>query len=135
MGQKSVTLQIPAELYTAIQQAAEAAARPMETVLLESLEALFQPILDYQDENLSDQYAWLGNASDAQLWAVVYRHLPWAASLRLHELNARAKANALSDAEADELQTLLEQVDRAMLLRSEALLLLKQRGYNLSDWL
>lgn len=133
MAQKSVTIQLPDELYERVQEAAEAANRPFETVLLESIDTLFsqpEPTADIQD--LLHQ---LQDYSEPQLWAVVYRRLPWTQSLRLRELNLKNKQTTLSEIEQDELNSLIEQVDRDMLLRSEALLQLQQWGVNVDTYL
>jgi hypothetical protein len=128
MGEKSVTLHLPDELYESVQEAAEASERPLEDVLVESIGVLFRrPSAD-----LDMMLAELAGYSDSQLWAVVYRRLPWPQSLRLRELNAKS---ALTDAEHNELEHLVDLVDRYMLLRSEALLLLKQRGQDVETYL
>lgn len=133
MYQKSITLQLPDDLYERIQEAAEASERPVEKVLMESIDALFRHPL--ASEDLDGLLADLQAYSAAQLWAVVYRRLRWAQSLRLRELSAKGKQGQLSDTEHTELEQLVNLVDRDMLLRSEALLLLKQRGENVESYL
>jgi hypothetical protein len=56
----------------------------------------------------------------------------WYQDSRLHDLIARGKAQALSQHEQDEVEHLVGKVDRYMLLRSKALLLLKQRGHSVT---
>jgi hypothetical protein len=73
--------------------------------------------------------------SDAQLWAVVYQRLAWPQSQRLHELSAKNKREELTEDEQSELEYLLTLNDHAMLLRSEALLLLKNRGHDIATYL
>ena len=73
--------------------------------------------------------------SDAQLWAVVYQRLAWPQSQRLHELSAKNKLEKLTEDEQSEFEHLLTLNDRAMLLRSEALLLLKNRGHDIAAYL
>jgi hypothetical protein len=77
----------------------------------------------------------LSGYSDAQLWAVVYQRLAWPQSQRLHELSANKKLERLTEDELRELEDLLSSNDRAMLLRSEALRLLKNRGYDIEAYL
>jgi hypothetical protein len=128
MGEKSVTLQLPDELYESVQEAAEASERPLEDVLLESIGVLFRRPSADMERMLSE----LADYSDSQLWAVVYRRLPWSQSLRLRELNAKSH---LTNTEQNELEQLIDLVDRYMLLRSEALLLLKQHGQDVDTYL
>lgn len=84
---------------------------------------------------MNESLAALSNYSDEQLWAVVYHRLPWTHSMRLRELSARQKQSALTNEEQRELDELLLLVDDLMLLRSEALLQLKNRGHNIDLYL
>jgi hypothetical protein len=133
MSQQPVQLELPDELYERIQQVAEESNRSLESVLVESLQLLFsQPSLS---NDLTANLAELVNYSDEQLWAIVHRRLPWSDSMRLRELIAQSKQTALADSEKRELEYLLELVDRSMLLRSEALLRLKERGRDVERYL
>ena len=89
MGQKTVTLQLPDAFYDSAQEAAEAAGRSVETLLLESIDLMFHRLSpsDDVDRTLADMRTY----SDVQLWATVYRQLPWTQSLRLRELSAQGK--------------------------------------------
>lgn len=124
MTQATIELQLPPELLARAQEIAHANNQSLEDVLLESLSLLFAapsaplPALDA-----------LSAYGDAQLWAVVHRHLAWPQDARLHELIARGKAGALSPDERAEMESLLDWVDRYTLLRSQALVLLRQRGH------
>lgn len=132
MGERTVTLQVPDEIYNSAQEVAHAAGRSVETVLMESIDVLFRkPSLSEDIERLLNEMA---HYSDTQLWAVVYRQIPWLQSLRLRELSGKNKQGLLANTEASELEQLLQLVDRYMLLRSEALLLLKQHGQDVESY-
>jgi hypothetical protein len=73
--------------------------------------------------------------SDEQLWAIVQRRLTWPDGVKLRELMAASKAGELSPSDRAALDNLLDQVDRYTLLRSHALLLLKQRGQDVEKYL
>jgi len=130
---KSITLDLPDDLYEQVQQMAALSQRPIERVVLESLRLLFVPPPSSAD--LAATLAALSGYSDAQLWAVVYQRLAWPQSQRLHELSAKQKLERLTEDEQYELADLLGANDRAMLLRSEALRLLKNRGYDIEAYL
>jgi hypothetical protein len=133
MNRKSITLEIPDDLYEQVQQAADASERSPEAILLESIDVLFrQPAASTSIDHLLNE---LPHYSDAQLWGVVNRQLPWTQSLRLRELSGRNKQGELLAPEQTELYNLIDQVDRYMLLRSEALLLLRQRGHEIKNYL
>ncbi len=126
---QQITLQLPEELYQRMREAAEASDRSVEDLLLESASIIFP---DHADLSTLDS---LAAFSDGQLWNVVLRRLGENQSLRLHNLSDEQKQRALNETEERELDYLLDLVDRLMLLRSKALLLLKQRGQDVDSYL
>lgn len=70
---------------------------------------------------------------DESLWQVARSRLPDDVSARLEALHLKRQAEALSETERQEISRLLRQYDRTMLLRARAAVLLKQRGYDVSD--
>jgi len=59
----------------------------------------------------------------------------WIAGGRLRDLTARGKQESLSEEEQAEIAGLIDEADRMMLLRSQALLVLQQRGHSVQDQL
>jgi hypothetical protein len=133
MPGKSITLDLPDDLYEQVHQVAAQSQRPIERVVLESLRLLFVPPPSSAD--IATSLAALPGYADAQLWAVVCQRLAWPQSQRLHDLSAKSKLEGLTADEQRELEDLLSSNDRAMLLRSEALRLLKNRGYDIEAYL
>ena len=89
MSRKSATLEIPDDLCEQVKQVAEASERSPEAILLESIDVLFrQPSASVNIDRLLNE---LPQYSDAQLWGVVNRQLPWPQTLRLRELSGRGK--------------------------------------------
>jgi hypothetical protein len=72
----------------------------------------------------------LESLPDDELWAIVRRPFSSTQDERLRELTARGKNGTLSDDEQIEIEQLVDAVDRYVLLRSQALLLLEGRGHN-----
>jgi hypothetical protein len=68
--------------------------------------------------------------TDEPLWAVVHHRLAWPQDTRLCELVALGKKGQITSNEKSEMERLIDLMDHQMLLRSEALLLLKQRGHD-----
>jgi hypothetical protein len=126
MAQQPIILQLPDDLYERVRQIAEESKRPVENILLDSLELLFGNLPD--DEALSPSV--LGALTDEELWAIVHRPLAWPQDAYLRELTALGKQGDLSAEQRAELERLVNQVDRYVLLRSQVLLLLKQRGHD-----
>jgi len=123
MNQHRILLDLPDEMYERVRQIAEDSRRPVENILLESLVLLFgeSPLTAQQLETFSDE----------QLWAVVHRPLAWPLDARLRELTARSKHGDITQNEQTELERLVDQVDNYILLRSKALLLLKEHGHDI----
>lgn len=129
---KTITLQIPDELYARIEQAAADSARSTEAVLQDSIDIMFSEPTD--NAIMEALLAAMPFYTERQLWAVVYGRLPLEKSFRLHELVDKAKQGATSTSEESELDELVALVDRYMLLRSEALVMLKERGHDIDSY-
>lgn len=129
MRQSLVELQLPPDIYERAQQIASESNRSIESVLLDSLAFLFGT----SDSHISIDD--LKNYSDQELWVVINHRLTLTQDTRLRQLVEHGKQAQLSIAEQTEMEHLLDLVDHQMLLRSEALLLLKQRGHNIDQTL
>ncbi len=123
MTQSPILLQLPDELYERLREIADYSHRPVESVLIDSLTLLFGNLPTINPQELT-------NFSDEQLWALVHRPIAWPQDVRLRELSDLGKHGALSVDEQSELETLIDAYDQYVLLRSQALLLLKQRGHD-----
>ncbi len=130
MTQSTIELQIPDDIYQRARQIASDSDRSVESVLLDGLKLLFaaRPELEISPDMLKEY-------DDEQLRAVVQRRLAQEQDTRLRELIALGKKGLITDDEKSEMEALIALVDHQMLLRSEALLLMKQRGYDIEDQL
>ena len=77
----------------------------------------------------------LQHDTDDELWAVVDQRLTRKQDTRLRQLIALGKQGQLAADEQAEMERLVDLVDHRMLLRSEALLLLQQRGHDIDTYL
>lgn len=128
MAEQPINLNLPSELYERIQRVADQMERPVEQVLVESLGLLFGETAQIDTDAL---HAY----TDQQLWAVVHQRLTPPAEQRFRELMAKNKETTLPADEEEELDQLLNEANRQMLLRSEALVLLKKRGHDIDSYL
>ncbi len=126
MNTSKIELNITDEILARARQIAEDKDISLESVLLDGLALLFGSLPDIQIT--PDQ---LKTYSDEQLWAIVHQRLAWVQDTRLRELTEKGKQSILSVDEQNELHRLLDLVDHQMLLRSEALVLLKGRGHDI----
>lgn len=70
------------------------------------------------------------NYSDTELWEVVKRPMELSRYRRSRELTALSKTGQLAPEQDDELEALVDQYDDWMHVRSTAMLILQQRGYD-----
>lgn len=128
---QSVSVELPEELYQRIREVAERSDSSVEAVVREGLEEVFGT----GSPSTETLRARLHAFRDDQLWAVVRQRLNVLERARLEELSARAGQEKLSDSEQAELDSLVDQIDLLTLLRSHALLLLKERGHDITRYL
>lgn len=129
---ESVTLQLPINLYQRIQTVARTMQRPLETFLLDAVTTAL-PLLNDLPPTLANDVFNLALLNDAALWRAARR--TWTASQQeqLDELLYRKEAGDLDEKGQRALDHLLAEYDRLILVRAQAALLLKQRGYEVGD--
>jgi hypothetical protein len=129
---ESVTLRLPGALYQRAQQTAAVTHRSLEQFLLDALVSGLPLLADLPAEAV-EEMATLALLNDAALWGVARQTLAPTRYDRLDELLAEKKGRALTGAEQDELEQLIAEYDTVVLQRAQAAVLLKQRGYDLTD--
>lgn len=92
MARRTLTLDLPDELYERIKEEAEASQRPLEDVALDSLYVMFPQVPI--NRSIAERLSEIHDYTDAQLRAVVHRRLSWMQSLRLRELSLKGKTEA-----------------------------------------
>jgi hypothetical protein len=129
MTTRSLTLDFPEDLYDRVRRRAERAGRSIESEVVD-LVASALPETDDLSPELIIELESLRNLGDESLWQAARSHLaPYAAS-QLESLNMKQQREGLTDQEKQTQFGLLRQYERAMLVRSEAAVLLKERGYD-----
>ena len=130
MNRSTIELEIPEDVYEQARDIARCGNRSVESVLQDGLSILFgtSSEVEVSPDSLVD-------FSDEQLWEVVHRRLSWAKDSRLRTLMALGKEGRITEQERQELEHLVAVVDRQMLLRTKALVLMKQRGHDIETYL
>lgn len=126
----AMSIEVPHELYERIQRVAYHASTSEEMALIEGMPWLYTVLPPDIEASLKK----LPGLSNIQLWAVVYQRLTPPDKARLTELSTLNKAAPLMPADQEELNGLLQLVDYQMLLRSEALVILKGRGQDIEAY-
>jgi hypothetical protein len=132
MTTQEVTLELPEPIYDQIRRAAEKTQRSINDVLLEAVIAA-APSLDAPTGPLRSALAQLAYLNDAALWQAARATMLPTQRERLEALHDKQQREGLNAEESQEEQALLELYRETLLVRAQAALLLKQRGYDVSD--
>jgi hypothetical protein len=85
--------------------------------------------------HLEEELSRLDKTDDGTLRLAARGHLSLEASRQLEDLHLKRQREGLSEVETEALARLVEEYERAMLIRAHAAALWKQRGYNPSELL
>ena len=126
---KSLTVDVPDRLYQRLIHRAEQTQRTVEVELLEAaVNGL--PLNDELPSGLEDELQQLVVLDNEDLWRIASNRLARARASRLARLHQKAQRQPLSMIERKLEQELIQQYERAMLLRARAIWLLKERGFD-----
>lgn len=134
MADQAMYFHIPDDLYQRLKKRAEEMHRSVEEEALVALETS----VPQQDELPRDWKELLDSMSalnDEALWQAAQNDLGRKANAGIRRLRAKRRTRGLTVAEQERLAELLRQEDKGMLIRAQALLLLKQRGRDIEPLL
>jgi hypothetical protein len=132
MASHTITLNLPETVYEQIQQAAETARRPINDVLVEAIAAV-APVVNTASDHLRAALAHMAYLNDAALWQAARTTMLPEQRARLATLHDKQQYTSLTPEEQAEEQALLRLYRETLLVRAQAAVLLKQRGYDVFD--
>lgn len=132
MSTQTVTVRLPKPLYQRIQNAAQIQRRPIEKLLLDSV-ATGMSLLDDLPPELASEMAALALLNDAALWRTTRSTLSTKQQKQMSKLLQAKQRGKLPPEDQPVLDQLLAEYERAVLIRAQAVVLLRQRGYDVSD--
>jgi hypothetical protein len=132
MAVQEVTLRLPREIFEQIQRAAATAHRSVDEVLVEAVIAA-APGSGTVPAEAQPALAQMAYLNDASLWQAARATMSADQRDRLQELHDSQQRGTLTDEQQAEERALLELYRATVLLRARAALLLKQRGYDITD--
>lgn len=132
MTVQAITLNLPETVYEQIRRAAEKAQRPVNEVLVEAVTAV-APVIGIAPEKLRMALAQMAYLNDAPLWQAARATMTAEQRERLEALHDKQQREGLTAEEQVEEQALLTLYRETLLVRAQAAVLLKQRGYDVSD--
>ncbi|MFQ5341312.1 MAG: hypothetical protein ACE5F6_07170 [Anaerolineae bacterium] len=129
MSMRTVTLELPENLYTRLQQAAQATHRSLDDLLLYAIQVGSPPRWEDAPAEFQADLAALDRLEDEALWHIARSRKTAADMERYQELLDKNANDGLSADERDELVQLRTEFDRFMLRKVHAAALLRWRGY------
>lgn len=130
---QTVTLNVPDVLYTRLKRRAEQANRSVEAELLDVL-ATAVPVADELPADLAEALSPLALLDDEALRRAAHSRLAPEAAEQLEELHRKRQREGLTEVEEEVRARLLRQYERTLLVRSQAIALLHQRGHDVSSF-
>jgi plasmid stability protein len=128
-----LTIQVSDEVYERLRRRANQAHQSIEAQAAEVLaQSAAPPALPRE---LADTLAQMTLMQDDELWRAARTTLTARERARLESLHLKRQREGLSGPEAEESAELARKYDRALLVRSQALALLKERGHDISPLL
>jgi hypothetical protein len=133
MAQQTVVVTLPGDFYQRVKERAEYAHHSVADELLTLVETALEdePIpLDIREAVAS-----LPVLDDAALWQAARARLSPADSDEVEALHFKQQRGGLTEAEKHRLAGLMHRYEKALLIRSHALLILKERGKDIAPLL
>jgi hypothetical protein len=134
MVTQTVVLELPEQLYRHVEGRAARAHRTIEDELLAAMALAFPEAATLPDD-LAEAIASLALLDDEDLFRAARSHLATEAATELEELLLKRQREGLTAPEEATLSSLTRQYERAMLIRAQAAVLLKERGHDVSTLL
>lgn len=131
MSEHTVTVTVPPALYDRLKQRAAQRQRSLEDEMVLALAATM-PAEAKLPANLTDVLVSMGALDGVTLWQMARSRVADEDVARLTELGDKRQRAGLRDEELREAEALAHRHDRVLVVRAEAMALLKQRGYDVS---
>jgi hypothetical protein len=132
MSLHPVTINLPESKYRRFQRAAERSQRSVEQLLSDAIAAL-TPENRHLPADLKSALVQMAYLNDAALWQMARTTLLLEQQQRLESLHDKQQRIGLTPEEQNEEQELVKLYRDTQLVRAQAVVLLKQRGYDVSD--
>lgn len=135
MAGRSVTVELPDDLYARLERRAAEGRRSLGDEVVDLLARAVPREDDRLPPELEQELARMETLDDAALWRAARPRFSARQSRRLESLHFKLQDEGLTEAERQEEQSLVRAYERAMLIRAEAVALLKQRGQDIAPLL
>ncbi len=127
---QTVTLHLPDRFYEPLQRMAQAMAQPIESVLLKALQTSL-PSLEGLPTDMIQELTQLERLDNEALKYLLLKTVPQEQQQELESLLQQNQSNTLTDTEQKRLAFLQQAVNKIMLQKARAAVLLRFRGQRL----
>ncbi len=131
MTLRTVTMQLPENLYLRLQQTSQATRQSFETIVLRALQVGSPPTWESAPSELQADLAALDRLDDAALWRIARSRAAPALMDRYQALLDKNANQTISAQEHKELAQLRTDLDQQMLCKVHAAALLQWRGHQI----
>lgn len=128
MPSQTITLDLPDDLYQTANRLAQAAQRPLNDILQDTLAHALPPLDDVPPEE-ADVLAHLSSLDDAALWQTSRATMPEDEQEELRTLLDTQGEGEIAPDEAKRLRELMNRYGQLLVRQAHAWLLLARRGY------
>jgi len=135
MAEQTVTLALPESVFRWAERTARTTKRAVESVLIDTLATTLPPPLDDVPAELRVDLEALEALRDKELLRVARERLTAAPLRQYDRLLEKNRRGVLTKRERERLEQLRHAADRIMLRRARAYVLLKWRGYRVTELL
>ncbi len=133
MSESTVAIHMPQPLYQRLQRLAALTHRPLESLVLQALDANIPPLLEDMPEPVREDLAALEALDDDALRLVAQGVWNPEQSARYTELLYKERMGTITQAEKATLEALYQEANGHMLCKAYANVLLKWRGHHLPN--
>jgi hypothetical protein len=131
MSLQTVTLNLPEAIYRRLLRTAETIQKPLEDVLLQTIEGNLPPSVEDMPAELQGEFIAMQSLTEDELWTIARAVIEPAEQRRLEQLLRKNSHGTISQREREELERLGVEADRLTLRKAYAYALLRWRGYPL----
>jgi len=131
MPEETIAIELPQPLYQKLRRLSELMQRPVESLVLQTLDANVPPLPEDLPEEMRQTLLALEALSDEALWEAAQKTISLEEQERYRLLLEKKTLDQLTETEKQELDNLTERSNQLMLSKAYAYLLLKWRGYSL----
>ena len=131
MSEQTIAIQVPQLLYQRLQRLSQLTHRPLESLILQTLDANLPTLPENLPEAVRQDLVDLESLDDEDLWKVANNMIGQEHQAQYNLLLEKDRLGTITKAEQEAMEALYQAANRHVLRKGYAYVLLKWRGYHL----